>query len=225
MDSMYEIIMALPLFQGTSHEKISELIEKTKFHFIKFNANETIVEANDNCEFVRLLISGSIKITYKIRNANITVSSLVSAPNVIGIEYLFGKERNYPFGVVANSDCAVLQLTKSDYMKILHSDDNIFLFNLLNILSHSSQKSVISQMSVNGSVASRLAIDIMMMTQAKSKHVRFDYKQKDLCSRYGVQRPMLIKSLDNLKNAGMITYDVNSIEIADRDNFMSYFLK
>lgn len=36
MESMFEILMQLPLFQGVSRNKISELIEKTKFHFLKY---------------------------------------------------------------------------------------------------------------------------------------------------------------------------------------------
>lgn len=36
MDSMYEILMGLPLFKGVSHDKISEIVEKAKFHFLKY---------------------------------------------------------------------------------------------------------------------------------------------------------------------------------------------
>ena len=43
MDSMYEILMGLPIFQGVSHAKISELIEKIKLNFFKLISltNET----------------------------------------------------------------------------------------------------------------------------------------------------------------------------------------
>ena len=36
MDSMYEILMALPLFHGVSYAKLSEVIGSTKFHFLKY---------------------------------------------------------------------------------------------------------------------------------------------------------------------------------------------
>ena len=38
MNSMYENLMQLPIFQGISRNKISELIEKTKFNFLKYPA-------------------------------------------------------------------------------------------------------------------------------------------------------------------------------------------
>ena len=36
MNSMYQQMMQLPLFQGVSTEKITALVEKLPFHFLKF---------------------------------------------------------------------------------------------------------------------------------------------------------------------------------------------
>ena len=47
MSSMYEVLMDLPLFQGVSHTKISELIEKIRFNFLKYLNNEKFISAND----------------------------------------------------------------------------------------------------------------------------------------------------------------------------------
>ena len=60
MSSMYETIMELPLFKGVSHDKISELIETTKFHFLKYGNGETIIESGETCTHLRFLVSGSI---------------------------------------------------------------------------------------------------------------------------------------------------------------------
>lgn len=45
MDSMYEILMGLPLFKGVSYTNISKVVESTKFHFLKYLDGETIVTA------------------------------------------------------------------------------------------------------------------------------------------------------------------------------------
>ncbi len=36
MDSMYEILMSLPLLNGVSRTRILEIVGKTKFHFLKY---------------------------------------------------------------------------------------------------------------------------------------------------------------------------------------------
>ena len=62
MNSMYEILMDLPLFQGVSHSKISELIEKIKFHFLKYLNGEQFIASGDVCSQLRFIISGKARI-------------------------------------------------------------------------------------------------------------------------------------------------------------------
>ena len=95
MSSMYEVLMDLPLFQGVSHTKISELIEKIRFNFLKYLNNEKFISAN---------------------------------------EYLFGKTTAYPYNVYAEPEAGILQIEKSDYLKIIKSD-SVFLFNMLNYVA------------------------------------------------------------------------------------------
>lgn len=49
MDSMCDVLLQLPIFQGVSRNKISELIEKMKFHFLKYPDGEKIVTSGEEC--------------------------------------------------------------------------------------------------------------------------------------------------------------------------------
>ena len=40
MESMYDILLELPLFKGASYNRISEIVGKAKFHFLKYLPNE-----------------------------------------------------------------------------------------------------------------------------------------------------------------------------------------
>ena len=83
MSSMYETIMDLPLFQGMSHEKVSELIEKTKFHFLKYKAGDCIISSGDDCGHVRFVVSGYVRIEYSIPNRKVVISEDLYAPSVL----------------------------------------------------------------------------------------------------------------------------------------------
>ena len=50
--SMYEILMGLPLFNGVSRDCISQIIEKYKFHFLKYLPGEQIVMAGETCTHI-----------------------------------------------------------------------------------------------------------------------------------------------------------------------------
>ena len=55
---MYQQLMQLPLFQGVSTDKITSLVEKLPFHFLKFRNGEQIFAAGDQCTHMRFIVSG-----------------------------------------------------------------------------------------------------------------------------------------------------------------------
>lgn len=217
MDSMYDVIMDLPLFQGVGHDKISELIEKTPFHFLKYKKGEVIVNAGEPCRHVRFIISGEVSIELCSVNKKVSLVEILEAPNVIGADFLFGKDTIYPFTATAETNCGILQIKKDDYIKILRSD-KVFLFNLLNNLSRNSQKSICGILSLSsGTVAERLAFFVISLTQRGGKRIKINYKQKDICQLFGVQRASFMNALASLKEEGIIDFTTSEIIINDRD--------
>lgn len=80
MDSMYDVLLQLPIFQGVSRNKISELIEKMKFHFLKYPDGEKIVTSREECNHLKFLTSGEIRSelitqTEKMKNYRADTSS------------------------------------------------------------------------------------------------------------------------------------------------------
>lgn len=217
MSSMYEILMDMPLFQGISHSKISELIEKIKFNFLKYLNNEQFISANDNCQQLKFLISGKAKIELYNRNKRIRVTECITGPNVIGAEYLFGKTTAYPYNVYADPEAGILQIEKADYLKILKSD-SIFLFNMLNYLSRNSQTPMEAVLSLtSGSIAERLAFWITSLTYKNATDIVIHSKQKDMYTMLGIQRSSFMATLNELKEKGYLDFTSTEIIINDRE--------
>ena len=130
-------------------------------------------------------------------------------------EYLFGRETTYPYSAFADGPCGILQLRKSDYIKML-TFDKVFLFNILNYLSSGSQRNSASILAVNdGSVVERLALIVDALTVAGATDVTVRFKQKDLCVLLGTQRTTLIASLDKLADDDILDYTSNELRILD----------
>lgn len=216
MNSMYDILMRLPLFNGVTHERISEILEKAKFHFLKYLPGQQIIEAGTPCTHIRFIINGSIRITIANEDNRFKVSQTLSAPNVIAPEFLFGRSTIYPCSAVALDTCGILQISKSDYMTILNTDP-IFMFNFLNILSMNAQKSVEGVLALtSGNLEQRIAFWISALTQREGTDITLSCKQRDLYTLFGVQRSSFIATLDELKEKGIIDYDQNEIRVISR---------
>lgn len=216
MDSMYEILKGLPLFHGATTERISDIVGKAKFHFLKYLAGERIVTAGEQCTHIKLIISGDARVTITNDSQRFKVSQTLSAPSVIAPEFLFGRATNYPCTVDAITDTGILQISKNDYMTILNRD-HVFLYNFLNILSMNAQKSVDGILALSsGELEERIAFWIIALTQTNGTNIKVTCRQRDLYSLFGVQRTSFIATLESMKQRGIIDYNSTEIIVLSR---------
>lgn len=216
MDSMYETLMRMPLFAGVSRQRMSEIIGKYKFHFLKFNPGEKIVTAGDVCTHLKSVIAGNVRVTVESHDKRFNISQTLSAPDLIAPEFFFGKTTAYPASVEAIDSAGILQFDKTDFLSIINSDP-IFLLNYLNILSVNAQRSTEGVLALtSGSLEKRIAYWIVALTQTNGKDIVLQCRQRDMYTVFGVPRQSLISALDRMTQAGIITYTAREIEVLDR---------
>ena len=222
MDSMYDVLLQLPIFQGVSRNKISELIEKMKFHFLKYPNDEKIVACGEECNHLKFLISGEIRSELITQNAKMRITEKMQAPNVIAPEHLFGRDTYFPANLYAVGTVGIMQLEKSAVIQMLQ-EEPIFLINLLNILSRRSQTALESFTALSSNdLKERLAFWVLSLTHQKSTDIRIVCKQKDLYTFFGVQRSAFLATLDELKGANIIDYNSKEIAILDRTRLKTF---
>ena len=218
---MFEILMELPLFRGVTRERMAETVGMAKFHFLKYLPGETIVEAGSPCTHIKFIISGSVRSKIVNPDGRFKVSQTLNAPDVISADYLFGRATNYPCTVTAIEPTGILQIAKSDYIKILNSDE-VFMFNYLNLLSMNAQKSVSGVLALTtGSTEERIAFWIVALTQPSGTDIALECRQRDLYSFFGVQRGSFIATLDSMRDRGLLTYTSTKIDIINRRDLIS----
>lgn len=216
MNSMYEILMGLPLFNGVSRERISEVVEKAKFHFLKYLPGEQIVTTGETCSHIKFIISGSARIKIENSDGRFKVAQTLTSPDVIAPEFLFGRATQYPCTATAIEPTGILQISKNDYLTILKIDQ-VFMFNFLNVLSMKAQKSIDGVLSLtNGSLEERIAFWILALTQNGGSDIVLSCKQRDLYTLFGVQRSSFIATLESMRQRDLITFDQNEIKINSR---------
>ncbi len=217
MQSMFDILLSLPFFRGVSREKIEQILEVSKFHFLKYTPGETIVRAGDPCTHVMFIISGSVRCTVVNADGRFRVAQSLDRANVIAPDFLFGRVTNYPNTVVAEDQGAgMLQISKNDYLNILKADP-VFMLNFLNILSMNAQKSVVGILALTtGSIEERIALWITSLTQPAGRDIVLTCRQRDLYSFFGVPRSSFIAALESMRERGMITYTSNEIKVVSR---------
>lgn len=214
---MFEALRELPLFRGVSTERIAEIVGKARFHFLKYLPDGSdIVTEGEPCTHIKFILSGKVRSTIANHDGRFSVSQTLEAPDVIAPDFLFGRATDYPCTARALEPTSIIQIEKSDYLRILNMD-SVFMLNYLNYLSMNAQKAVAGVLGLTmGSVQERVAFWIIALTQPSGKDIVLQCRQRDLYAVFGVQRSTFIAALDNLKDRGLIEYTNSTITILDR---------
>lgn len=216
MDSIFDVLADIPLFRGVTHERIAQIVGTARFHFLKYSAGDTIMSAGEACTHVLFVIAGKVRVMISNTDDRFRISQTLAAPDVVSPDFLFGSSTVYPGTVVAEENVSIVRVSKSDYVKILSSDD-IFLFNFLNYLSMNAQKSVEGVLSMTtGSIEERLAMWVVAMTQPTARDITIVCKQRDLYSMLGVQRSSYMAAIERMEEKGIIVYRPGTIQVPDR---------
>lgn len=216
MDSMFQTLMQMPLFHGVSYNKLSEIIGKHRFHFLKYANGENIIEAGAPCSHLTALVSGKAKMTLKCNDGRVEVFQTLEAPEPIAPDFLFGRTTRYPATVSAIGPCGIMKIEKNEYLDIINSD-NVFLFNLLNLLSMKAQMLTDGVKSIaSGELKKRIAYWIVALTQHNGKEISLECRPNELHSIFGVSQQSLDSALTEMKTSGLIEFSHNRIDVTDR---------
>lgn len=225
LNSMYENLMVLPLFNGVSYNRISEIVGNTRLAFSKYLPGEKIIEAGDPCTRMMFVIGGSVRLTVRNSTDRFIVCQTLEAPTVVSPDFLFGRNTLYPATVVAIDTVSIMQIEKNDFINIIRSDE-VCLFNYLNYISTNAQKAIDGVLALtSGSLEERIAFWIIALTQRDAKDVTLACRQRDLYTLFGVQRSSFISTLDSMKERGLIDYTPTEIRVISRNDLRSVLLK
>lgn len=221
---MYENLMTLPLFKGVSYNRVSEIVGKTRLGFLKYLPGDPLVRVGEPCTGIKFIITGSVRLTIHNVSDRFRVMQTLNAPSVISPDFLFGRDTLYPADGVAIDTVSVMQIAKSDFISLLHEDE-IILFNYLNILSTNAQKAINGVIALtSGSLEERIAFWIIALTQMDATDIVLRARQRDLYALFGVRRTSFMAALDSLRDRGIITYSTNEINVLSRRELRSVLL-
>lgn len=220
--------MSLPLLNGMSRNKMLEIAGKTKFHFLKFEPNKQIITAGAPCTHLRFILSGSIicstQYTGNSSDVTIKVSQTIDAPTVLCLEHLFGPVTTYPCDITTIDNANGLQITKSDYIKLI-SANQILNFNYLNALSTMAQNKLETiAICSTKNIQDKLAYFVSMATKKQSRNIEISSVTGELHDFFCCTKEEFESSLDALSTLGLINYSNSTLKICSRDEFLNILM-
>ena len=139
METMFDTLLQLPLFQGLCHEDFTSILDKVKLHFIKHKVGETIIESGSPCKQLCFLLKGERFLSSQSSKENIyTVIEQMEAPYLLEPQSLFGMNTHYTSAYVAHTEAHTVSISKAFVLSDLFKYE-IFRLNYMNIVSNRAQ--------------------------------------------------------------------------------------
>lgn len=216
--------MSLPLFNGVSYNRLTEILGDVRLEFLKFQPGEKIITANSVCDEVTFVLHGSVEMVFTHKEHGFSLRQNIESLSLISPDFLFGRRTIYPYGMTSIDHVSVMKINKRDLLKLIRFDD-IVLLNYLNILSSDAQKLIDGIMAVSGgSIEQRIAFRILALAQPGAKEITLSSLHGELHGIFGVVSTAFYDTLEAMKNKGLIDYDPREIRVRSLSGLRSTLL-
>ena len=181
-------------------------IDKTLYTIKRYKKGDIIFEDGNICDKVGFLESGSISIVTNTYNENEYEINHISDNGFFGTYLLFSDRPNYLGTAITNKQSTIIYFNKENLLKAFN--DKQFLINYLSLTSMSSislqnRIKVLSQRSIREKI-----LFILYQNYQNNKTNKYYIQSKEqLASAINVTRPSLSRTLIELRDEGIISYN------------------
>jgi CRP-like cAMP-binding protein len=204
MNTMFNTLLKLPLFQGLSQEDFTRILGRVKLHFIKYKAGELIVESNTPCTELVFLLKGKVEAQTTPESQRFTYIETIKEPCLIEPEALFGMNPHFKASYIAKTETSVMTVDKIFVLKEL-LEYEVFRLNYVNNVSNRAQSVYSRLWKTPASGTARKVIRFFLMYAEKCEGEKtIIIKMDDLAELIDETRLSVSRALNDLQSQGLI---------------------
>lgn len=228
MNSMYNSLLQIPLFQGISTTDLTEILEKVKIHFKKVSKGETFIREGEKCENIVFVINGSIESIFTGKNSKLVFKEKYLNTQIIEPYSLFGVQTQYTKSYCALTETDLVYIEKKYFLPQFRQYD-IFNINILNLLCSRIQASNNKILLCNAYTPEEKILELFAkLSDFRSGEKVMQIKMEDLAKLIGETRlttskalnAMRVKNILSLKRKEIVLNEARNITGIMMENFM-----
>ena len=215
MDSMFDTLLQLPLFQGLAYNDFTRILERVKLDFVKYRRGEVLVQAGDDCGGLMFILRGKTRSVTVAPSGDYTLTEYMPAGTLIEPQALFGMHTRYTATHTASVETHTVSIDKTFVMNELFCYP-IFLLNYVNIVSNRAQTFSARLWSRGtGDTQQRIAAFFLSLMERPMGPKTIHIKSKTLACIVGETRPGTVRALQDMQERGLLHVRNQYVSIAD----------
>ncbi len=221
METMFDTLLQLPLFQGLAQEDFTCILEKVKLHFTKHKPGELLLQEGASCHELVFLLKGEVASSTSSADDSYNFTEYFPAPYLIEPYSMFGMKTSYTSTYRAKTEVHTVGISKAFVIKELFNYE-IFRLNYMNIVSNRTQMLHNRLWKIAGNnLESRIVHFILSHAERPSGEKVLKIKMEDLAQIVNETRAGVSKALNSMQTKGLVELHRGEIVIPDAEKLMS----
>lgn len=220
METMFDTLLQLPLFQGLVRDDFTRILEKVRLHFTKHNPGELLLKEGSSCNDLVFILKGEVSATTSSDHSSYSFTEYFQAPYLIEAYSMFGMKTYYNATYRAKTEVHTVSINKAFALKELFKYE-IFRLNYMNIVCNRAQTlhNRLWTLSDNN-LEARIAHFILSHTERWSGEKILTAKTETLAKAVNDTRAGVSKALYNMQEKGKIELHCEEIIIPDVEKLL-----
>lgn len=215
MNTMFDTLLQLPLFQGLAQEDLTCILGKVKLHFTKYKAGEVILKAGSTCDRFMFILKGEVTSTTLSSDASYSFTEYLQAPLLIEPQSMFGMSTTYVSTYLAHDEVHTVSISKASVMNELFKYE-IFRLNYMNVISNRAQSlNMRLWCKTEDSLEKRISSFILNHVERPIGEKILKIKMEDLALIVNDTRMGVSKVLNGMQEEGLLELHRGEIMIPD----------
>lgn len=220
---MIEVLQNTCFFKGIDKKEIDEILKNEVYLVRDYKKGEIIANQGEKCNSLSVILEGKAVIQTIYENGKVLTLAKFNISDVFAEALLFSKDREYPATVMATENCKVLSLPRNTVLNIIQHNTK-FTENILELLS---QKIVILNRKINlvelDSIRRKICKILLDNYKVNNSLIYKISSKRELAEELGIPRPSLSRELINMKEMGIIDFNLKEIRITNLEGVEDEF--
>jgi CRP-like cAMP-binding protein len=219
--TIYDILLKLPLFQGMGANEIGIVISTVKMDFTTYDHNKVIIHQDQLCDGFYFILKGNVIMRTDAYNHKYTITEIITSPNVLQPEVLFGLRTRYTHDFLASGKTQCLYIPKNDVTNKLLNNE-VFRLNMLNMISTQIQRNELKlQKPLSGTKEQQIINFLLRNVDYPAGMKIINIKMEDLAYLLDETRINISKALNNLEKLNLIELKRKEIVIPSFEKLLT----
>lgn len=220
---MIKTLQRARFFKDIKDEEIQKILDEEVYLVKSYKKGKIIANQGEACNSLSIIIEGKAVVQNVYENGKVLTLANLNEGDAFAEAVIFVKEAIYPSTVMAIENCKIIFFPKKTILNIMKKNTK-FTENFLGLLSQKlvnlNKKIKLIELDTIRRKMCKLLLDNY---KAKNSLVLKIKSKKELAEEMGVTRPSLSRELINMKNSGLIDFNLKEIKILDLEKLENEF--